>query len=1057
MNVKGEEREMARTSSSRARRGRLFGGDGRGALTRLAVWALILLFPLTLLMSAVGGTAYANDENEKDDDLDSLSFYKLSSSMTALFSTAQEPGDDVQFDGNEDEEEATGWISVLDSPASAGSMLGYADENYNPIAGWLNSRVAQSSDSVGYNTLVGSTEAGTVGVRGARDYALFGATLNGLGLDSTSTGLSIGFFSAVQGGIIFLLYTASTAVDALWRVVIDALIFLNPFKLLYGGISQINQVWADGMTGGEKPPEFLGSLWEWVDSWYTALLQMSWTVMVPLFVGTFLIGALMFQRFKGPGFKKLLIRMFFIVLGVPLLGSMYTGMLESMKFATEEGNTGSTRVVLSTFVDFEGWALQERLRIPDSEEAHIEWDHDQQAPSGRSQSSVRDLALLINAQVLGLEGELTPQGNEDDRWDQSALASDETRYSEAQYAEITDMLWRYMGNSHVSASSFETQSKSTLSGDAKDNARSWFDDYIGDPDKIVGQDGADNNPLLAVADGSGLHAQQSSGWSLGWFNWAFGFFRGEQPEKPEESDNTLYFSTRGSGSSGCGLNIADSSGNPQACNLSPLAMYNYLNTDFGSTSYTAYSSGKTTSEATRSIHNSVNLVGTGTMSFVYWVNAVVLLGAFIVIGFGYAVAMVIGNIRRSFQLIAAIPFATIGVISGIAKVIVYTIALIMEVVVTLFLYKFVQEFMLSLPRIIEAPLSQELNNGDAGDGAAIYLFLQAGGFITMITTLASIIAIILFTIMAMRLRKTLVKAVEDASNKIVEKFIGSSAQPSGGGKMPASAGAGAKGPGATTAGRMGGVGTSKSGAAMNAGGTSGGGPEGAAVASGNGTDSRVSGDVDTDGKLEGPAGLFGGGDRSGSWLGQSEQERNASEQAELGRRVESEGLSDDPLEAMAGSVQQSAAQYRESDKHRLGAASDAAQATGHAAIAVGRGFAGDGAGAAKSAGRAINKGGSAVSRNAQASQASAQAKKSSLDNQAPDPKYAERVKKGQQAQQVGKAVTNVAGMVGSGSGSGGGGGTPKAPQAAPRQQPRAPKQPPKPAKRPKRSKPPKDK
>ncbi|WP_152498556.1 ABC transporter ATP-binding protein [Nocardiopsis prasina] len=1022
-------------------------GERVGTFMRLAVWVLVLAFPLTLLMSALGGSALADQadqpDQQQDDEIAALSFYRLSSSMTALFSTAQEPGEDVSF---EDSDEETGWITVLDSPANAGAMLGYADQDYNPIAGWFNSSTAQSSDSVGYNTLLGSSDAGSSGAHGARDFALFGATLNGLGLDNTSTGLSIGFFNAFLGGIIFLLYTASAAVDALWRIIIEVLVFLNPFKLFYGAISRINPAWADGMTGGEGPPEFLGSLFQWVNSWYLALIHMSWTVMVPLFVGTFLMGALMFQRFKGPGLKKLLIRLFFIVLGVPLLGSMYTGMLESMQFATKEGNTGSTRVVLSTYVDFEGWATQQRLRVPDqSHDVYIEWDQDRQSPTGRSQASVRDLALLINAQVLGLERQMAPTATDDDqRWNDSALASDGISYSQTQYGEITDILFRYMGNSHVSASSFETQAKSTLSGDAKQDARDWFEDYTGKPKDLVGLDEVKHNPLLTVADGTGLQAESSgSGWGTKFFDW---LWQRENQNDSEESTRTLAFSTEGS-SRDCGLEIADNSGRPIACNLSPLAMYNYLNTDFGPTSYTSYSSGRTTSEATRSIHNSVNLVGTGTMSFVYWINAVVLLGAFITIGFGYAIAMIVGNIRRSFQLIMAIPFATLGVISGIAKVIVYTIALIMEVVVTLFLYKFVQEFLLSLPRIIEAPLSGALDGG-ADEVGAFLLFLQAGGFLTMVIALISIIMIVLFTVMAMRLRKTMVKAVEDASSKLVEKFTDSSAQP-GGGKMPSTAGAGGKGSGATASNRMGGASSAKGGAGMNAGGASGGAAGGTAAASG-GTDSTVSGDVDTDGKLEGPAGMFGD-DRSGSGLGTSEQDQNAAEQARLGRQVETDGLSDDPLETMAGSAQQSAAGYMESDKHRIGAAGDAAKATGHAAIAVGRGVAGDGAGAAKSAGDATAAAGSAVSRNAEASKASQQASQSTLDAPKSTARQDRQIQQGQQMQQAGKTVSNVAGMAGTGTGggSGGGGGTPKTPKPAPKQQPRPQKQPPKPPKQPK--------
>ncbi|GAB2481206.1 hypothetical protein [Nocardiopsis aegyptia] len=1012
---------------------------GPGALVRLVLRALVVAFPLALLLA---GPAHAE---VTDEDLNSLSFYRLSSSMTALFSTAQEPGGDISLGGDEDED---GWADLLDNPASAGSMLGYADENYNPIMGWLNSRVAQSSDSVGYNTLIGSDEAGLTGVQGARDYALYGATLNGLGLDSTSTGLSLGFFNVIAGGIIFILYAAAAAVDALWSILIDALIWLNPFKLFYTAILAINPVFANGMVGGEGgPPGFLTSLSKWIGSWYLVLVELSWTVMVPLFIGVFLMSILLFKQFdKASGLKKLFIRLLFIGLGLPLLGSMYTGMLNAMDEATAEGNSGSTRVVLSTFVDFEGWAMQQRLRVPDGgDDVVIEWDNIQNAPSGQSQASVRDLALLINAQVMGLQ--IDPLGDgTDGSWGENALARDESAFTETEYSQVTDILRRYMSNAHVSASSFETESKSTLSSEVRQscdkdncsNARQWFEDYIGDPDEIVDRrEGVAGNPLLSVAGDAGLRADRDASAEVdtegGWWPWQW----------QVQLESTTSFSTRGDVSD-CGLRLSTTDGSPLACNLAPLAMYNYLNTDFGPTSYTAYSSGRTTSEATRSIHNSVSMVGTGTMSFVYWFNAVVLLGAFVTIGFGYAVAMVIGNIRRSFQLMMAIPFATLGAISGIAKVIIYTIALIMEIVITLFLYKFVQEFLLSIPNIIEIPFTQTLNNGDDGDEAAMLAFLVSGGFVTMIVTLVTIILVIVFLVMAMRLRKTLVKAVEEASTKLVEKLTDSTVTPpgggGGGGKMPALASGASSGAGAAMGNRMmgGGGGPKGSSRGPNAGGTNGGGPEGISTSASNSNNTKVDGDVDTDGTLQGPGELTSGDgdgngdDRTGAGLDLGGEDRNAERETALGRQVETNGLSlspgaadpdnprvgdaGDPLEAGARSVQESGEEYRKADAAKFGAVKDGAEAGVHAGVAVGRGFAGDAAGAAESGGKALEKGGSATAKNAQSKEHKERAGKSSLDNQNPNPKNVRRMNQGRQMEQTGRTISNTAGMASGGTG-----------------------------------------
>ncbi len=51
-----------------------------------------------------------------------------------------------------------------------------------------------------------------------------------------------------------------------------------------------------------------------------------------------------------------------------------------------------------------------------------------------------------------------------------------------------------------------------------------------------------------------------------------------------------------------------------------LSMYNHLNTTFDKNSATTYSSSNAVSSATRDAHNSVNLVGSAGVSWLYWVN-----------------------------------------------------------------------------------------------------------------------------------------------------------------------------------------------------------------------------------------------------------------------------------------------------------------------------------------------------------------------------------------------------------------------------------------------------
>src|SRR6059036_1895736 len=74
---------------------------------------------------------------------------------------------------------------------------------------------------------------------------------------------------------------------------------------------------------------------------------------------------------------------------------MYSSVLGKFDYSLLGQHAGPTRVVLSTYVDFEAWMMNDRLAVPD--QASISWE-DGQAGS-ESMMSVRNSALAINAQA----------------------------------------------------------------------------------------------------------------------------------------------------------------------------------------------------------------------------------------------------------------------------------------------------------------------------------------------------------------------------------------------------------------------------------------------------------------------------------------------------------------------------------------------------------------------------------------------------------------------------------------------------------------------------------
>lgn len=925
----------------------------------------------TVLMFLLAGAAALalSTPAKAAEDTANYSFYKLSSSLAAFFSNAQSPDENAQPVNGEV------WKSVLEQPGSAGSMLGYVDPDFSFSMEFLNSQISGSSSAVGYNTLIQSAQSGgtsSTQTPGMLDYAHFGAALNAMGLDSMSTGLSLNMFLPIGGGLMMLLYIFTGVVDMLFTGIISTLKALNPFTLFYAGVKAVSPEFADGMTGGQAPPGFLGGLSSWIAQWYRVLNDLSWAVLVPLFIGVLLLGLLLSKNMnRGSAIRRLIIRLVFIGVGLPLIGSMYTGVLNSMGDATKGGSAGSTQVVLSTYVDFQNWALKNRLSVP--EKAVIEWDASGHKPTATALANVRNTALEINKSTNPAWSSINSTLNvaADKSWTDAAIqdTTGDAAGGLRGYMSTIDLLARYMGGTKVDAASFETAIKGDISTsapyttgtDGKKQVSDWFTEFsdpqkslpaIDDPDQVA------NNPVIRVGSDQGLQASPAGS--------TYGVKKYTSPSKLR-----------------CGAWVSRSNGEPLNCNMSSLSLYNYLNTSFGSDSMTMYSSNKSTSGATREMHSSVTQVGTGMMSGLYWLNAIVLLGSFVLIGLGYAFSMLFANIKRSFQLVTAIPFATIGALPAIAKVVIYTLAMVLEVIVTLFIYRFMQVFLISIPQIVEMPFSAVLNTTAKSNSTVVNMV--TGGTLPMVMTVLSIIGLLIFTVLALRTRKTLVTSINEVVTKLVDKFMDTNVAPPGGkgGMMPALAGGMASGAGMAAANKImsgapagggkksggpgAGPGGITAGGVPSAGGPGGphsGGPAGElTVGGGAGMDvSGAIGDACPDGSGGGPDGTPDGNGTPGNPLaigpgpsagGTGGIAGAASSDRSTAKAVAAQGGLSEPgqqggggiTDSMAGPAGQSPAQQGTREPKEGGAGSGA-KAVLKGAEAAGRGMAGDAPGAA---------------------------------------------------------------------------------------------------------------
>lgn len=956
---------------------------------------LIAVFGLTM----IGGSAYADkDKAEKYD------FYTLSSNVTAYFSDAAKPGEGEGLSADE------GWTTIAGNASEGGDLLGYGDNDISSFSGWLASATTGASNTVGYDSLKvsdnGSSSVNSV-YRGILDYAQYGSLLNSLGLDSTSTGLGLHFQNMAFGSIMALLYLLAGGIDTIFSAVIWLLETLNPFKLFFSAISASSAAMANGMTGGQGVPVWMQSLDTWFSGWYQALVNLSWTVLIPLFLFTFIISSLMWKKGNAlSGLKKLVIRMLFLGVGVPLIGSMYTASLGVMKDATAGAGMGATRVVLSTFLDFENWAKVNRLAVPS--DATLEWNDSKQAPTGASVNKLRQTTVAINrianpgafTDVSGIKpsdlGSISAESAKADVTSNGGL-------KDPTFMATMNMLLRYTNAQSYQASDFDTAIKGRISQQAsggrktvKNCATTWFNvqadgstktdskscSPIKDSDNpaLNVQEGtaikASNNPVLKVQEGTGLQANRSK----------------------SEGDDVVTFTTNNAQLAGDWVMLGDNFNN---ANLSALSMYNYLNTAFSKNSATVYSSAHSVSSATREYHNSVNLVGSAGVSWLYWTNSAVALLCFIVLGLGYAFGMFTGAIKNSLHIITAVPFATLGSLAGIAKVLIYTFTMITEIIATMFIYRLVQEIIISIPGIFEGGL-EHMFNSMGGFGT----YLKNSGNVTLFTSIVSTVLLLILTWKMLHFRGAFVKGLNEAVTKIIDKFLDTNvAPPAGGGKlMPALAGGVGAGVGSAAANRLmsgrGGLGSGSGRGGVSSGlmAGSGGIQDGNGGVSGmgggmlsiNGTDGPGPDEIGPGASGGDPSAPGGGGgglllsDGSGgvntdnstsndnsSALMTSESDRQlASEvdargglsepaQIEAGPQADAAASSkvannaDDAMSETAGSIQSTMDAHNKADKARVDQATSGVKAVWHGGKAAAKAYSGDVAGAAQDGQKAL--------------------------------------------------------------------------------------------------------
>lgn len=717
--------------------------DKDNVFGKMAKVFVLLLVGIALTLSMTTA-AFAKDD-DKDND---FSFYKVSSAATAYYDDAHNPtsGDTkgvFDYSG----------ISI----DKAGAFVGFIDEDYESgLIGSTVSYLSGSSQSRSYDSFK---------EEGLKDYVLYGHALSVFGLDSTANDtFDIPSIARFIGGLLLMLvYTAALAADSFFAIVISILKTLNPFAWFMAGVSKVSSSFSKWFDTTPETPSVLDGISQFVTGWYTALSDLGMHVVSLLFFLSLGAMLLMWNSQKGrvgSVFRTFATRLAFICIGIPLLGGLYTASLDLAAESSWGKNftPAANQVIASTLVDFESWAANSHLALPPGVTITVDTSDSSSGviDAGKS-TSVRGIARAINCKNSALED--TDSSNKS--WT-ITLKNSSTAGSNNKVLGAYDVMSRYMSAAFYHASDFETTYKSNIPDGSRDSLFTAIKDHSGKWKEYI--DPGSKGNMFDNAD-EGKDTPYFNDGSKGSFN-------------PSWSGKVVSYS-RSNGSSGDSTN-AGGTGGVNSGGLSSMSLYNYLTTSFGDSSVVTYSAHKATSSLVTQSHHSVNLIGDGMSSVLYWANAVIILFVITIIGLVYSLGLIINMIGRGIKMVSSVPFAMLGNMKAMAKVTTYTAMMVIEVLGTFFVYSLVIEILLSLSGIVETPLLEALSSrigstvllgGTVIPGATAALPPMASNALITVGLLVSSILYLWFGIKAIKLRKSIIKTIDEGVAAMIDRIF----------------------------------------------------------------------------------------------------------------------------------------------------------------------------------------------------------------------------------------------------------------------------------------------
>lgn len=601
----------------------------------LTVW--LLVFALVPLLGIT--SVYADDD---EDNGDSFSLYDRAELLSKTFGQSMGMDKDGKARKN-------GLLLTNDGigvgTGQVASVMGYTD----PSTGFNIANVI-SKNSVTYS-LEQLKKLKVKGMASDSDttldsYAEYGLALKNAGLDKTSTTFSMG--SGILDKVVYFFYWFANATPYMMKAVVDVLQLLNPFafvsKFMMSDLEDDSGYESFASQGEDKDGNKtkFSTFWDKIypiltvfGNYVSMLKDFSLTVLLPLFIGFAIVAILLLKMSFKSTFGRMIIRLFIMILGVPIVGSLYTQTLGSIATSSDEQSAYFTRIVYSNYLDFRSWAFNTRLGLPSELEGVIKKD-------GRLiGKSLDEVTLALNAYalndptLLSLEDAGNPFA---DMTDTSTGTDAKENKKDAYSTNVNALLatasssstYRLRSSDYEGLVKAEAQKLIGTNENDEDNnkaVRNIFtlsEDVLNDDEKSKGllSDSRSSEAKDALVEGTKLSSPP----------YKYDIYNAGALKR----ENGLYRNGRGATLSALtkrgSTTIPSFSGGDEAyigSGLSPLGMYNYLNTSFSPASTTdtgfkagslsIYSPAQSNNDLVQQYHHSVLMTGSGLDVFAKYI------------------------------------------------------------------------------------------------------------------------------------------------------------------------------------------------------------------------------------------------------------------------------------------------------------------------------------------------------------------------------------------------------------------------------------------------------